>query len=109
MNPVSAISSATIIAAAGNTPRRETSTPREPKVSGSRALIPVTPVAPSETPVRTRVRADAAFLAHLVATDQRAPQTRERRRAEPEDAIAAYTAVNAAPAAPAGLRVARVT
>jgi hypothetical protein len=107
MTSVSAINSSTIVAA-GNAPRREASTPREPEVSGSRALIPLTPVAPSETPVRARTRADAGFIAHLIATDQKAPQTRERRRAEPAEAIAAYAAANAAPAATAELRVLRV-
>jgi hypothetical protein len=107
MTSVSAINSSTIVAA-GNAPRREASTPREPKVSGSRALIPLTPVAPSETPVRGRTRADAGFIAQLIATDQKAPQTRERRRAEPAEAIAAYAAANAAPAATAELRLLRV-
>ena len=106
MSSVRAINSSTIVAA-GNAPRREASTPRE-KVSASRALIPVTPIAPSETPVGTRTRADAAFLAHLIATDQKAPQTRERRRAEPADAIAAYAAANAAPTASPESRVLRV-
>jgi hypothetical protein len=32
----------------------------------------------------------AAFLAQLIATKQQAPQTRERRRAEPSEALAAY-------------------
>jgi hypothetical protein len=35
----------------------------------------------------------ATFLAHLIATKEQAPQTRERRRAEPTEAIAAYRAV----------------
>ncbi len=35
---------------------------------------------------------EAAFLAHLLATKAMAPQTRERRRAEPDEAIAAYCA-----------------
>jgi hypothetical protein len=30
------------------------------------------------------------FLAHLIATAQQAPQTRERRRAEPEVVIAMF-------------------
>ena len=51
MTSVRAIDSSTIVAA-GNAPRREASTPREPKVTASRALIPLTPAAPSETPVR---------------------------------------------------------
>jgi hypothetical protein len=33
-----------------------------------------------------------AFLAHLIAMKEQHPQTRERRRAEPSDAIAAYRA-----------------
>jgi hypothetical protein len=38
----------------------------------------------------SRPRAD--FLAQLIATMEHAPQTRVRRRAEPEEAIAAYSA-----------------
>ena len=34
----------------------------------------------------------APFLAHLIATKQQMPQTRQRRRAEPEDAAAVYAA-----------------
>jgi hypothetical protein len=37
----------------------------------------------------------AAFLAHLIATKEQLPQTCERRRAEPSEAIAAYRAVEA--------------
>jgi hypothetical protein len=56
----------------------------------SRALIPISAVtAARETPISVR-RADAGFLAHLIATAGQMPQTRERRRAAPEDAIAAY-------------------
>jgi len=32
----------------------------------------------------------APFVAHLIATRMQAPQTRERRRAEPDEAIAVY-------------------
>jgi hypothetical protein len=35
-------------------------------------------------------RPAATFLAHLIATAQQAPQTRQRRRAEPQDAAALY-------------------
>jgi hypothetical protein len=57
----------------------------------SRALVPVTaPSRPRLSP--SYPRPDAAFLAHLIATAQGAPQTRERRRAEPADAILAYAA-----------------
>lgn len=36
--------------------------------------------------------ADAAFLTQLIATREGLPQTRARRRAEPEETIAAYAA-----------------
>jgi hypothetical protein len=38
-------------------------------------------------------RANAAFVAHLIATAAQAPQTRARRRAEPDAASAAYRAL----------------
>ena len=38
-------------------------------------------------------RPSADFVAHIVATRIQAPQTRVRRRAEPQHAIAAYGAV----------------
>ena len=59
----------------------------------SRALIAVTPAAAASEP-STSYR-QAAFLAHLIATKDQLPQTRERRRAEPGEAIAAYRAVAA--------------
>jgi hypothetical protein len=37
----------------------------------------------------------APFLAQLIATKDKHPQTRERRRAHPADAIGAYRAVEA--------------
>jgi hypothetical protein len=39
------------------------------------------------------VQAAAPFLAHLIATEQGAPQTRKRRRAARNQAVAAYRAV----------------
>ena len=59
----------------------------------SRALVVLSPA-----PVYYRPQADgrqAAFLAHLIAVKDQLPQTRERRRAEPGEAIAAYRAVAA--------------
>ena len=35
---------------------------------------------------------DAAFITHLIATREGLPQTRARRRAEPEASAAAYAA-----------------
>ena len=40
----------------------------------------------------TSTRPAAAFLAQLIATAQKAPQTRQRRRAEPTEANGVYTA-----------------
>ena len=60
-----------------------------------RALIALAPAAPSERiPLLTRHPA-APFLAQLIATRLQAPQTRARRRVEPEDAIAVYAAAMA--------------
>jgi len=53
----------------------------------SRALVVTAPPAAAPT---APVHRQAAFLAHLIATKAQAPQTRERRRAEPLEAIAAY-------------------
>jgi hypothetical protein len=50
----------------------------------------------------SRPRAD--FIAQLIATAVAAPQTRTRRRAEPEAAIAAYAALDQRPA-PSGRAV----
>ena len=52
----------------------------------SRALI----VLNEPSPKRAAPRRNAAFLAHLLATKNQAPQTRARRRVEPAEALAAY-------------------
>ena len=51
-------------------------------------------------------RPSAVFLAQLIATAQRAPQTRRRRRAEPSEVSTIYAAVSA-PAAPMGRAIYR--
>ncbi len=53
------------------------------------ALVAVQPVEPSQRTAPLR-RPDAAFLAHLIATKQREPQTRDLRRAQPGEAAHAY-------------------
>jgi hypothetical protein len=106
MTSIAGISSTTPVGAVGSAPRHETPSPRAPKASSSHALIALQPVTSGETSVRTHP--DARFLAHLIATDQKVPQTRERRRADPAVAITAYAAANAGPSAPAGLRLFRV-
>ncbi len=67
-------------------------------VGPSRSLVPVSP--PQREPDRPSGRSSTFFLAHLIATNDKLPQTRARRRAEPGEAIAAYAA---------GLRVAPVS
>jgi hypothetical protein len=61
-----------------------------PAVSESRALIALEPPAPAAS-VPTNYR-QAAFLAHLLAVKDQHAQTRERRRAEPQEALDAYRA-----------------
>ena len=58
----------------------------------SRALTIISTPAPRKAP-QPLSRGDAAFLAHLIATKEQAPQTREKRRAEPAEVLAAYRAV----------------
>ncbi len=57
----------------------------------SRALVPLAPLYPREAPAVYR---QAPFLAHLLAMKQQHAQTRERRRAAPAEAIAAYRATS---------------
>ena len=70
--------------------------------SSSRALIPLSPVQPT-SPARSLARQPANFLAHLIATQQALPQTRERRRIEPGVATAIYATASAHASASAGL------
>ena len=54
--------------------------------------------APAEERALNRpLRPLAAFIAHLIATDRRLPQTRELRRAEPTAVTAAYDAATTRP------------
>jgi thioredoxin-like negative regulator of GroEL len=59
--------------------------------SESRALVLLEPELIAPHPHRPS-RCDAAFLAHLIAMAEQVPQLRERCRAEPQDAAAAYQA-----------------
>jgi len=58
------------------------------------ALVPV-PEPPEAHPIPLSRRPAAPFLAQLIATARGEPQTRERRRAEPETAAHAYAAAAA--------------
>ncbi len=57
-------------------------------IKADHALVAVMPPEPaSHTYVQQR---PTAFIAHLLATRDQAPQTRERRRADPSEAVSAY-------------------
>lgn len=87
-------------AAVGSTERRRLARrngTQETTPTETRAVIAVAPPAPSERPTIHMRYPAAPFLAHLIATHMHAPQTRERRRAEPQDAIVAYGAEAVAP------------
>jgi hypothetical protein len=77
-------------------------------VSNALVLLAKTDQAAAQTAakVRTTSRANADFVAHLIATSAQAPQTRARRRANPEEAIAAYDALGHWPT-PAGRKLSR--
>jgi hypothetical protein len=79
--------------------------PQKP-LPASAALVPV--LAPSATakPANSLGRPDPAFVAHLIAIAQQAPQTRTLRRATPEEAQARYLA-QPIPAAARGLRMSK--
>jgi len=52
------------------------------------ALVAITPAAPADE--RAGSRPPAAFLTQLIAAKAQLPQSRERRRAEPDEAGRAY-------------------
>jgi hypothetical protein len=92
MRPVGGVRAAAgiRIGPARDTPARATDATPLVTAEPNRALIPVDAVIPGREAPTTGQRPYAGFLAHLIATADQLPQTRERRRAEPEDAIAAY-------------------
>ncbi len=58
------------------------------RVGKSLAVVPGREQPTPPVAVHGRTRAD--FLAHLIATVVQVPQARARRRAEPDEAVAAY-------------------
>jgi hypothetical protein len=82
-------------AARADDPVRDNSEPQ----SGRRDLVVVNP---KETPRQGKPSryADALFLAHIFASKFDAPQTREKRRADPADANASYRRSAKRPARP---------
>ena len=59
--------------------------------SSSRALVPLVRLGRQhEAPHHSPVRRVASFLTHLIAASEKVPQARDKRRADPAEAIAAY-------------------
>jgi hypothetical protein len=79
---------------------------KDAEPADGRALIPVVPASSVKGGAERSRRPVASFLAHLIATAEQVPQTRIRRRAEPEVALAAYR-VTARLDAPDGHRFVR--
>jgi hypothetical protein len=97
MVPVGRVGPATVVGS-GRTPGQ--ARPAQAGTSsGQRALVRIAPAAPADgVSLRTaEARPTAPFLAHLIATAQSAPQTRERRRADPDWAITAYAGMMQVP------------
>jgi hypothetical protein len=59
--------------------------------SSNRALVLVGSAAP-ETHPRRQIQRVASFVTQLIANASRVPQTRQKRRAQPAEVIAAYRA-----------------
>ncbi len=82
--------------------------PHDKPVSQSRTLIVVDKAGRGEPARYHYYGANAAFLTHLIATDADLPQTRMRRRAEPEPSSRAYeSAAGSTFSLPAGIIVNR--
>lgn len=95
MTPVGGITSGTFAAIGTSRPSRARAAGAPDTTKTVQAFVPVRPADPApseERYVPRHQRPDAAFLAHLIATREHAPQTRERRRAEPQTAVAIYGA-----------------
>jgi hypothetical protein len=76
----------------------------------SRALVAIAqPAQPHASGLPFSFRADASFVAQLIAAAANAPQTRVLRRASPEDALASYrgTVTRERSATPAGTTTSR--
>jgi hypothetical protein len=64
------------------------------------ALVPIAPTTERMAGPRATSRPNADFVAQLIATSIKAPQTCARRRATPDEAIATYRARDSSPSPP---------
>ena len=76
-------------AAANKAAVEEAVQPPESPATGT-ALVKAEPESSERSALPLPQRNSVPFLAHLIATKRDFPQTRERRRAEPREATAAY-------------------
>ena len=88
---ISSIASST----AERTARHAVADGPERHIAESRALVVVEAPAPAERSFTHTRHPAAPFLAQLIATQMQAPQTRARRRVDPQEAISVYAAMNA--------------
>lgn len=72
-------------------------------LKASTALVPIAAPAAAPKPTHSLARPNPAFVAHLIAMAQQAPQTRTLRRASPEEAQAHYRAQPLSAAARGGM------
>src|SRR5262245_13076524 len=86
VGPICGLSGAASVTARSRVAR---SAPRGTAAQPSRALVRVEAPPPLDA-WRPAGRPVAAFVAHLIAGNHQAPQTRVRRRAAPAEAIASY-------------------
>jgi hypothetical protein len=86
-------------AATRSEPGRKRADDGTPAVAQGRSLVPFAPLSRPDV-CGHAARPSAPFLAHLIATAQQAPQTRQRGRAEPASACTHYAAARAAAPAP---------
>jgi hypothetical protein len=80
----------------GDVSQQDRRPPAEAETSACRALVAVSPVKPREPMLRAPARSSAAFIAHLIATAEGLPQTREKRRLDPQEASRLYGAAQGA-------------
>ena len=85
------------ITGTGGSTRYETPRPKAiAPIAAGHAIVPVAPANPAEkSRAASLQRASAPYLAHLIATSEGLPQTRERRRATHGEAVASYAQASA--------------
>ena len=87
-------------------PDRRLPAPQTPATGAQAAAAPASPstaLVPTQPAERVSLRSratSAPFLAQLIAAKAQVPQARARRRAAPEEAVAAYAGVDAGAVGP---------